>query len=110
MALCLTKAGFRVSMAGDGVMALRLAEQEPFHLVISDYFMTPWLGSEFIKELRQIEGYATTPVILVTAYAVELNPLFFRDELSTVVLPNPCQPGVLLEAVSKFLGVSQVSS
>jgi two-component system chemotaxis response regulator CheY len=105
----LASAGFRVSEATDGIRALNLAKNDVFDLVITDYYMTPVLGSEFVKELRQIERYAGTPVIMLTAFADELNSEYLRDNLLVLLLPKPCSMGYLRDMVSKLLAVTPVA-
>jgi two-component system phosphate regulon response regulator OmpR len=56
--------GFRVASAGSGAEARELAEREDFDVILLDL----WLGSENgFDVLRQIQKYAPTPCIMITA-------------------------------------------
>jgi len=102
----LVNAGFRVTEAADGIQALNLAQEDTFDLVITDYHMTPLLGSQLVKRLREIERYWTTPVIMLTGFANELNSQFLRDQMLVLLLAKPYSVKHLLDAVSKCLAVS----
>jgi len=50
----------------------KLLEGETFDLIFLDYMMPHQKGTEFLKEIRtdhELEPYAQTPVVIVTAYA-----------------------------------------
>ena len=107
VAFSLTKAGFRVSAAASPIKALTLAEHEDFDLVITDYYMPDYAGSDLVKKLRENDQYAGTPVILLTARADELNVEQLRDELSVLVVPKPCSTKHLVEIVAKCLAMAR---
>jgi CheY-like chemotaxis protein len=67
----LEELGYRVVPASCGLEALRLAEQEHFDLVITDYKMEPIDGLELIRKLR--EGNYNGPMILLTGFAENLG-------------------------------------
>ena len=65
--ILLEKDGHEVFLAGDGVAGLAVATSQPVDLIISDVKMPRLDGVGFLAALR--EHGATTPVIMVTAYA-----------------------------------------
>jgi two-component system, NtrC family, response regulator AlgB len=67
LATYLTGLGHRVAVAADGVEALRLADAEPFDLVITDVRMAGMDGMALLRELRRRRPDAV--VVLMTAYA-----------------------------------------
>jgi CheY-like chemotaxis protein len=67
----LEELGYCVVPAGCGADALKLAEQESFDLVITDYKMSPVNGLELIQKLRET-GFGK-PIILLTGFAENLG-------------------------------------
>jgi two-component system phosphate regulon response regulator PhoB len=65
----LSRAGFGVTEADDGLAALRSAEQAPPDLVILDVRLPRMSGLEVCRELRGGPRTARTPIIMLTARA-----------------------------------------
>ncbi|MBM3302954.1 MAG: response regulator, partial [Deltaproteobacteria bacterium] len=69
-ALCLQqmleKAGYRVSIAGNGQEALRYLESKLPTLVITDVVMPEMDGYELCKRIKSNKRLSQTPVVLVT--------------------------------------------
>lgn len=99
----LAKAGFRVTVAADVVCALKLVEHEHFDLIITDYYLPDYTGTDFVEKLREIEEYNSTPVIFVTGRAKELNREYLRDNLSARVVSKPYNVAQLVDMVSECL-------
>ena len=62
----LQEAGFHVRTAGSADDALRIAEQEPIDVVLTDIHMPGKDGLELLAELRELQP--ETPVLLMTAF------------------------------------------
>lgn len=63
-------AGLAVVEASEGVEALWRARSEaPFDLILCDIYMPAMGGLAFLREVRQLPGYATTPIIVLTSDA-----------------------------------------
>ena len=58
---------FRTRMAEDGVDALRIAEDEPIDLIISDVMMSMLDGFELTKRIRKNPKTSSIPIILLSA-------------------------------------------
>src|SRR5436309_482617 len=67
LATYLSGLGHRVSLAADGVEALRLADADRFDLVLSDVRMAGMDGMSLLRELRRRHPDAV--VVVMTAYA-----------------------------------------
>jgi len=65
----LEDSGFRVSVAADGVEALKAIEAEAYDLVLLDIVMPRMNGVEVLKKLKQTDNGII--VIMMTAYAVQ---------------------------------------
>ncbi len=63
----LEKEGFRVSYATDGAIALAEARRDPPDLVILDLMLPGLDGLEVCRQLRRIDRFARTPVLILSA-------------------------------------------
>lgn len=63
----LEAAGYEVTTAIDGVMALERIKEKPFQIVVSDVQMPNMDGFTLVRSLRNSQAYANIPVILVTS-------------------------------------------
>ena len=57
--------GYRVTVAYDGAMGLRLFRAQPFQLVVSDVVLPRMDGFELCREIRRI--HASVPILMLTA-------------------------------------------
>lgn len=99
----LRQAGYKVSVAACGDMALILAGNEQFDLIVTDYYMPDRTGTDVIRELRETPGYTATPCILLTARADELNLQHIRDDLLVFIVRKPFSPAAFFDLVSTCL-------
>ena len=106
----LSQAGLRVATAATAVEALLLARQEHFDLVIADYYLPDYPGTDFVKLLRRTDDYRNTPVILLTAWADELDRQRLGEDLLILVLSKSCSMRRLLDAVFKCLAVVRLTA
>jgi len=63
----LEAAGYAVTVAVDGVQAMRYIKEKPFKIVVSDVQMPNMDGFMLTKALRSSQLYAHMPIILVTS-------------------------------------------
>jgi signal transduction histidine kinase len=70
--LLLEREGHRVMTAISGFEALGLFRQEPFDLVVVDYFMPRMSGEEVVRAIRNIDS--EVQIILQTGYSGEKPP------------------------------------
>jgi signal transduction histidine kinase/CheY-like chemotaxis protein/HAMP domain-containing protein len=67
----LTRLGFRVDVAGDGLEALRAANSTSYDLILMDCQLPEMDGYAACSEIRRLEaGLRHTPIIAMTAYAM----------------------------------------
>lgn len=62
----LKSGGYEVRQATNGVEAIELILRDRFDLVVTDINMPKMDGLELTRRIRATEGYADTPVILVS--------------------------------------------
>jgi CheY-like chemotaxis protein len=67
----LEKAGFNIIEASDGLEAMRMARENQPDLIILDVHMPGLDGFGVIRELRSDPLFASTPVVALTASAMQ---------------------------------------
>ena len=67
----LETAGYEISEASDGIEALRFARETEPDLIILDLHMPGVDGFGVVKELRREEKFLTTPIMALTASAMQ---------------------------------------
>jgi CheY-like chemotaxis protein len=107
----LESAGLSVDAARNGREALEKALRTQFDLVVTDEQMPSMSGRELCRELRSIERYARTPIILLTAkrFELDLNELK-RDLGICAVFGKPFSPESLLRTIEGQLGISSMTT
>jgi two-component system response regulator PilR (NtrC family) len=90
MVKILTKEGYRVDTAADGVEALERLRDGQYHLLVSDIKMPRLNGFDLLKEVK--EKYPELVVIMMTAYgdsfSVKDSLLMGADEYITKPFKN----------------------
>lgn len=67
----LRRAGYSVKAASGGVEALKLLEQDPAEVVVTDLMMDGMTGMEVLQRVK--EGWPDTEVVMITAHATTEN-------------------------------------
>jgi len=103
----LTRAGFRVTEASNGLEGLERARALHPDLIVLDISLPVMDGREMLKQLREAEPEETVPVIVVTGQAY---PEHWRDAIDRgcdAYLTKPCPLGDLLAAVLKVISLKR---
>lgn len=101
----LERAGFAVTVAGDGKTALRQVEDDAPDLVILDVLMPHLDGRETLRRLRQAGNW--TPVILLTQVGSPAERAMALDEGADDYLNKPFEPFELVARIRAVLRRSQ---
>ncbi len=96
LAMALSKYGFNVEIATNGVEGIRKFDEECFDLVITDICMPGLGGNEVVKYVRNSEKYFT-PVIGITG-----TPWLLEDKYFDAVFTKPFAIRDLVETVSSL--------
>lgn len=89
--------------APDGEAALKKAKEQEITLFLVDWNMPKLDGLSFVKQLRSMEQYRKTPVIMVTSEAARYNVLQAISAGVTDYVVKPIQGSVLWDKVSSYL-------
>jgi CheY-like chemotaxis protein len=97
----LTQAGFRVTEAVDGLIALRLVATQPFDAIVCDPRMPYLPGGGFYDELLERDPEAARRIIFVSAIAHDPAVRQFLDGTGQPYLQKPYEVKDLIEAVKR---------
>lgn len=104
VAFTLKSAGFSVTEAEDGKVALGLAQQGKYNLVLCDVNMPNMDGLTLVKNLRQLPAYKFTPMLMLTTEASPEKKMEGKAAGATGWLVKPFNPEQLIATIKKVLG------
>lgn len=99
--------GLAIELAGDGVEALEKAARNRYELILMDIQMPRMDGLDATRHLRQLAGYADTPIIAVTAHAYAIAEEMSRKAGMNAFLTKPLDPGALYATLREWLDRSK---
>jgi len=103
MQLTLTGEGYEVKQASDGVEALEFARTNHADLVLTDINMPRMDGLELIRELRQLPGYRTVPMLVITTESATDKKAQGKEAGATGWLVKPFNNQQLLSTIARVL-------
>lgn len=99
----LKQAGYDVVEACDGVDALEHARLHSVNLVLTDVNMPRMDGITLVRELRKLDGYKFTPMLVLTTEAGPEKKMQGKQAGATGWLVKPFNPEKLLATIAKVL-------
>lgn len=99
----LSKEGFKVFTAADGVQGLETAKTCRPDLIILDIMMPGKDGFEVCRALRQDVSFASTAIMFLTAKSGEIDQILGLELGADDYLQKPISPRVLLARVKTML-------
>jgi two-component system, sensor histidine kinase len=99
----LRRQSFEVQCAGDGMQALEVASMSRFDVILIDLQMPGWDGFETAGRIRELPGYAETPIIAVTANCSDENRARCASCGMQDFLAKPVRTRDLVQTVEKYL-------
>ncbi len=93
----LTRVGYFVGHASDGVVGLQMFSERPWNAVITDRAMARMTGEQLASEIRSISP--KTPLVLITGHLMKSTHV----ELFDAVLLKPFVMNELLTCLNKVL-------
>lgn len=103
IAATLAEGDYRVLLAADGAAAMQHARAAAVDLVLTDWNMPAMGGHQLIRELRQMESHAGTPILVLTTEASAAEKADARAAGASGWLGKPIEPATLLEVVASLL-------
>ncbi|HEX7113542.1 MAG TPA: response regulator [Steroidobacter sp.] len=96
-------AGYRVVQASDGVEALEFARTSGVDLVLTDINMPRMDGITLVRELRALQTYKYTPVLVLTTESGQDMKQRGREAGATGWIVKPFNPEQLLHTIARVL-------
>jgi two-component system, chemotaxis family, chemotaxis protein CheY len=103
VAFTLRRAGFEITEASDGKMALAELDKQFFHLIITDLNMPELDGVGLIRAARKHNNYRYTPILMLTTESQENKRQEGRQAGATAWVVKPFDPNKLLAAIAKLV-------
>jgi len=102
----LEKRGHSVITHENGQAALDYAQDNAVDLVISDINMPVMDGMSLVAELRQLDSYSRTPILMLTTEDTQDKKMQARSAGANGWIQKPFNPERLVTAVDKTLSKS----
>ena len=99
----LVSAGYRVTVARDGVEGLEAARAETYDLVSTDVMMPRKDGYELTRALRAMPAYRDTPIIMVTSRGERIDRVRGFDAGVDEYITKPHDRASLRQVVGRLL-------
>ncbi|MCE4067991.1 response regulator [Pseudomonas sp. GD04087] len=103
LSFTLKSAGYEVDEAVDGKDGLGKAQRKTYNLVFTDQNMPNMDGLSLIRSLRDMAGYRSTPILMLTTESSDAMKQQGKSAGATGWLVKPFDPPKLLEVTRKVL-------
>ncbi|CUS31491.1 response regulator [Candidatus Nitrospira nitrificans] len=104
VAFTLTNAGFTVIEAEDGKVAVKkVSGGVKMDIVVTDLNMPEMDGITLIKELRKMNTFKFTPILMLTTESTVEKKKEGKEAGATGWIVKPFNPDVLLKTIAKVL-------
>jgi len=101
--IALRGAGYEVIEGVDGRDAIGKLDGRKVHLIISDVNMPNMDGISFVKEVKRMDSYKFTPIIMLTTESQEGKKQEGQAAGAKAWVVKPFQPEQMLAAVQKLI-------
>lgn len=95
--------GIQYITASNGVEAVEKCKEQQFDLILMDIHMPVMDGEKAVKTIRQIESYAKTPIIALTANTTLPDKLSYLESGMNKVLSKPLKEQALRQVLAELL-------
>ncbi len=101
--IILTKHGFNVDMAENGIEAIQKVQIKEYDIVLMDVQMPGISGIETTKRIRKMPLKTYLPIIAVTAHAFQSDYLLFKNNGMDDVITKPIKMDQLMSVLMRFI-------
>lgn len=95
---------YQISLAGNGAEGLEQAQKSDFDLVISDINMPVMNGFELLENLRKLDQYKFTPILMLTTEASAEMKEQGKQSGATGWIIKPFDPDKIMKVIERVLG------
>jgi DNA-binding NtrC family response regulator len=106
LSIMLSRKGYHVDQAGDGVEALEMIGATPFDMIITDIKMPRMDGVELLKRIMAME--IPLPVVFITAFATVESAVEVMRQGAVDYIIKPFEEDRILLTVERTLGLSRI--
>jgi DNA-binding NtrC family response regulator len=106
LSIMLSRMGYQVAQAGDGMEALEMINATPFDMIITDIKMPRIDGVELLKRIMAME--IPTPVVFITAFATVESAVEAMRQGAADYIIKPFEEDRILLTVERTLGLSRL--
>jgi DNA-binding NtrC family response regulator len=106
LSIMLSRRGYHVDQAGDGVEALEMICATPFDMIITDIKMPRMDGIELLKKI--MERDIPSPVVFITAFATVESAVEAMRQGAVDYIIKPFEEARILLTVERTLGLSRI--
>lgn len=103
MRFILLKLGHQIVEARDGIMGLKMAEEEKPDLILMDIQLPLMDGYTLTRKIREREDLKNIPIIAVTSYAMVGDREKAMEAGCTAYVEKPINPEKFIEEVKKYV-------
>ena len=100
----LTRAGWQVAAAANGMEALKLAKRQPPDIIFMDIMMPGMDGYQACRRLAEDPMTRGIPVVFVSTKNQRADQVWARMQGGRALLPKPLTPAQLLSALQHVDG------
>lgn len=100
----LSREGFELFEAADGIEALEAFEEHKPGLILMDFVMPRMNGMEVIRAIRKRKDGRQVPIVVITANAFESDAASLTESGADAVLAKPVGVDDLLKTMSRLSG------
>jgi DNA-binding NtrC family response regulator len=106
LSIMLSRRGYHVDQAGDGVEALEMIRATPFDMIITDIKMPRMDGVELLKKIMEMD--IPYPVVFITAFATVESAVEAMQQGAVDYITKPFEEDRILLTVERTLGLSRI--